>query len=136
MPFDGANLPSIDALNKLDAVMDLIGDEKRWCKSALVNSQGQMCLLGALRSIGSDALLKPHILHAVLEVTGAKFRTIESFNDHRSTDHSVVLQVLRRTRENIVMGHSPMTGCGASLYEGWQAQLRGWCYRLCLTVRR
>lgn len=134
MPFDGTNLPSIDALEKLDAVMHLLHDESRWCKRALVNAEGQMCLMGALRSAGSDAALKPHILYAIQEVTGARFRTIESFNDHRYTTHAVVLEVLRRTGANIALGHPPSPPRSPSLGERCQSYLRSRYYRLGLTI--
>jgi len=134
MPFDGTNVPSIDGLDKLDAVMELLHDESRWCKRALINADGQMCLMGALRSAGADAALKPHILYAIQEVTGARFRTIESFNDHRYTTHAVVLEVLRRTGENIALGHPPRSPRAASLAERCQGHLRNWCHGLGLMI--
>ncbi len=107
MPFDGTTFPRGDALDKIDAVTALLADERRWCKGSLVNAGGQMCLMGAMRSVGSDAALRPLVLQAVQEVTGKRFRTIESFNDHHGTTHAMVLQVLQRTRENVAAGRLP-----------------------------
>ena len=132
MPFDGTNFPRSDTLGKIDAVTALIADERRWCKGSLINAGGQMCLIGAMRSVRSDAVLKPLVLQAVQEVTGKRFRTIESFNDNHGTTHAVVLQVLERTRQNIVAGRLPggvpPVPIGArcrSLLQRWTMRFRG-----------
>lgn len=132
MPFDGINFPRSDTLDKIDAVTALLADERRWCKGSLINAGGQMCLMGAMRSARSDAVLKPLVLRAVQEVTGKRFRTIESFNDNHGTTHAVVLQVLQRARENVVAGRLPGgappvpigTHC-RSLLQRWTVRFRG-----------
>jgi len=130
MPFDGTTFPRGDALDKIDAVTALLADERRWCKGSLVNAGGQMCLMGAMRSVGSDAALRPLVLQAVQEVTGKRFRTIESFNDHHGTTHAMVLQVLQRTRENVAAGRLPGGAPPMSMGTRCRSLLRRWATRL------
>jgi hypothetical protein len=104
MPFDGTESPRILVLSKLDAAIEFLNDEKRWCKGSLLNLAGQMCLLGALRRAEAEDELKPLILNAAREVTGRRFRSIEKFNDHAKTTHATVLTVLHRTRHGIESG--------------------------------
>jgi hypothetical protein len=106
MPFDGTTFPSTHAVDRIDAVITLIGDERRWCKGALFNGSGQMCIAGALKQVEAETVLRPLVVRAAREVTGRHFWTVESFNDSRSTTHDVVMTVLYRTRENIVGGRS------------------------------
>ena len=104
MPFDGAESPRILVLGQIDAAMELLDDEKDWCKGSLLNLAGQMCLLGALRRVEAEEELKPLILSAAREVTGRRFRSIEKFNDHAKTTHAAMLAVLHRTRLGIESG--------------------------------
>lgn len=104
MPFDGIESPRMLALGKLDAAIEFLDDEKRWCKGSLLNLAGQMCLLGALRRVEAEEELKPLILSAAREVTGRRFRSIEKFNDHAKTTHRTVMAVLYRTRLGLESG--------------------------------
>ncbi len=113
MPFDGTSYRRNDALAKIDAVIDLLSTQDRWCKGALKNLMGQRCLMGAMQE-ASAVVLKPYILDAVRDVTGKSYHNIESFNDRRSTTHAVLLEVLQRTRQNIELGRVPaLTRSGA-----------------------
>jgi hypothetical protein len=49
-------------------------------------------------------VLQKPILQAAREVSGKRYWRIEFFNDDPRTTHSDVLQVLRRTRENMIAG--------------------------------
>jgi hypothetical protein len=104
MPFDGLSSPNLLALEKLDGARELLSDPRRWCKGSLVNEFGQMCTLAALRRVGAEDELKPLILMVARDVTGRTFRSIERFNDHHRTTHATVLQVLDRTRAELVSG--------------------------------
>jgi hypothetical protein len=104
MPFDGRNVPLTDALIKLDAVAELLREEKRWCKGALINRRGQMCLLGAMYRTGSDALLSQCLVLAAQDLTGVPYARIESFNDAPDTTHQAVLELLRRAHDGIETG--------------------------------
>lgn len=110
MPFDGTSFHRNEALDRIEAAIELIADERHWCKGSLVNAAGQRCVIGALLSAHSDVvLLKPLVLQAAHEITGRTFRTVESFNDHHATTHAVVLEVLRRTRDNIETGRASLS---------------------------
>ncbi len=104
MPFDGAEYPNLEVLGKLEATRELLSDQQRWCQGLLVNVAGQMCLLAALRRSGAGNELTSLVLTAAREVTGRSFRSIERFNDHKTTTHVIVLQVLDRTRDGLVSG--------------------------------
>jgi len=106
MPFDGTGFALVEHLNKIDAIIDLLGAPERWCKGALRSRDGRYCLRGAINAIGNAAPLEPVILGAIVEVTGKNYRHIESFNDHPHTDHEQVCAVLLRARDNIVTGKS------------------------------
>lgn len=123
MPFDGTTSPHLHRLILIDAVIDVLRDEERWCKGALINRRGQMCLMGAMRRTHGDNELRPAILQAIKEVTEQDFRTIESFNDHRATTHDRLMQVLIRARSNIEFGRAaekPRMGDGATWRSLWQ----------------
>ena len=49
MPFDGTGHEGrIDALDKMDKVIDLLSREVRWCKQQLRSYDGRRCILGAM----------------------------------------------------------------------------------------
>lgn len=103
MPFDGVGLPADDKLYKIDAVIELLANPERWCKGALTSHNGRHCIRGAM--IAANAIdLEAPVLAAIREVAGKRFRRIESFNDHPATEHAQMLQVLARTRDNIMAG--------------------------------
>ena len=123
MPFDGLTSPNLVALEKLEIARELLGDPRRWCKGSLMNEFGQMCTLAALRRVDAEDELKPLILMAAHEVTGRTFRSIERFNDHHKTTHAMVLQVLDRTRAELVSGRYRV-GSPASLFNRWRSVCR------------
>lgn len=105
MPFDGHEFsPRIDALEKIDRVIEQLLTEDRWCKGALYTVDGRRCILGAMQAVEGAMILKHPILQAIQEVTGRRYKAIEVFNDRRTTTHAQVLAVLRRARENILGG--------------------------------
>ena len=104
MPFDGVGFVSNESLQKIDAVIDLLGSPDKWCKGALRSHDGRYCIRGAVRAVDAADLLEPTILNAIGEVAGKRFRRIESFNDHPNTSHEQVVAVLTRARDNIVSG--------------------------------
>jgi hypothetical protein len=102
MPFDGTGYEGrVQALDKMDRVIDLLSDPRRWCKKRLRTPDGRYCLLGAIRAEGLVSELVAPLLLAIEQVTGHSWR-IEEFNDHRRTTHALVLKVLGRARENIL----------------------------------
>jgi hypothetical protein len=130
MPFDGVGFVSDEALQKIDAVIDLLATPNKWCKGALRSHDGRYCIRGAVRSIDAADLLEPTILRAVGEVAGKRFRRIESFNDHPNTSHEQVLAVLERTRETIAAGKRVTTPLNETPQVTWFAAKRtavlGW----------
>ena len=102
MPFDGIGYEGrIEALNKMDKVIHLLSDHKRWCKKQLQTHDGRRCILGAI--MAADAVsLEASIFAAITEVTGRDYGRIEMFNDHPLTTHARVLKVLHQARENII----------------------------------
>ena len=104
MPFDGTGYEGRNpALDKMDKVIDLLSDERRWCKRQLQTPDGRYCILGAMRAADAVAELKAPILRAIEQVTGHAWR-IENFNDQPTTTHALVLSVLHQARENIISG--------------------------------
>ena len=129
MPFDGTESPRFLVLGKLDAAIEFLEDEKRWCKGSLLNLAGQMCLLGALRRVDAEDELKPLILSAAREVTSRRFRSIEKFNDHAKTTHATVMAVLYRTRLGLesgryVVDRTHPAGAMHRLWRGLRARLQ------------
>jgi hypothetical protein len=105
MPFDGTGYEGrIEALEKMDKVIDLLGREDRWCKQQLRSYDGRRCILGAMMAADATIALKEPILLAIRQVTGRDYLRIEMFNDHPLTTHGLVLRVLGQARENIVNG--------------------------------
>ena len=56
MPFDGRDYSTrIDALEKIDRVIEQLPSEERWCKGALYTVDGRRCILGAMQAVnGAD----------------------------------------------------------------------------------
>jgi hypothetical protein len=105
MPFDGSEYEVQNhALDQIDRVIALLATEDKWCKRVLESADGQRCILGAMRAALAVIALKTPITQAIEQVTGRHYVRIESFNDHPSTTHPLVLQVLHQTRENIRAG--------------------------------
>jgi hypothetical protein len=131
MPFDGVGFVANESVDKLDAVIDLLGMPDRWCKGALRSHDGRYCIRGAIRAVNGADLLEPAILQAIGQVAGRRFRRIEAFNDHPNTSHDEVVAVLARARHNIDAASSPGTATGlrqqaASLLGWWRGAVFGW----------
>lgn len=105
MPFDGTGYEGrIEALDKMDKVIDLLAREDRWCKQQLRSYDGRRCILGAMMAADATIALKEPILLAIKQVTGRDYLRIEMFNDHPLTTHALVVRVLNQARENIING--------------------------------
>jgi hypothetical protein len=105
MPFDGTGYEGrIEALDKMDKVIDLLAREDRWCKQQLRSYDGRRCILGAMMAADATIALKEPILLAIKQVTGRDYLRIEMFNDHPLTTHALVVRVLSQARENIING--------------------------------
>lgn len=103
MPFDGTGYEGcFEALEKIDKVIDLLGDESRWCKKQLQTLHGRRCIVGAMKAADATYELNAPILRAIEQVTGRNHFRIEIFNDHPLTTHALVVQVLHRARENLL----------------------------------
>ncbi len=124
MPFDGVGFVTHESLDKLDAVLELIGTPDRWCKGALRSHDGRYCIRGAVRAVDGSELLEPAILQAVVELAGRRFRRIEAFNDHPNTSHDQIVAVLSRARDNIMAGRP--VGNMARLRETTASMLASW----------
>lgn len=98
MPFDGVGFAGNETLEKIDAVIDLLGTPNHWCKGAMTRGP-RYCIRGAVRAVGADHRVNTVILQAIHEIAGKRFRRIESFNDHPNTSHEQVLAILSRARE-------------------------------------
>jgi len=105
MPFDGTGYESrIDALERMDKVIELLSREDRWCKQQLRSYDGRRCILGAMMAADATVALKDPILLAIRQVTGRDYLRIEMFNDHPLTTHALVVKVLHRARDNVITG--------------------------------
>jgi hypothetical protein len=105
MPFDGREYSQrIDALEKIDRVIEQIPSAERWCQGALYTIDGRRCILGAMQAVPGAMALKQPILQAIQEVTGRRYTAIETFNDRRTTTHAQVTAVLRQARRDIIDG--------------------------------
>jgi hypothetical protein len=104
MPFDGIDAFDNHPIAKLGAVERMLATEQQWCKGRLRDAHGRHCLVGAIEAVGGRQVLQKPILQAAREVSGKRYWRIEFFNDDPRTTHADVLQVLRRTRENMVDG--------------------------------
>jgi hypothetical protein len=116
MPFDGIGLEGrIDALDRIDRVINLLSREDRWCKQQLRSFDGRRCILGAMMAADATITLKEPILLAIKQVTGRDYLRIEMFNDHPMTTHATVTKVLNQARTNIAHGVTePLRGAGPS----------------------
>lgn len=102
MPFDGISYERrLKALDKMNQVIQLLGDERRWCKRELETDDGRRCVVGALIAVDADTLLKEPIRCAIEQVTGEYYLKVEAFNDHPQTTHALVIRVLEQARANI-----------------------------------
>jgi hypothetical protein len=129
MPFDGTGLEGrIEALDKMDKVLDLLAREDRWCKQQLRSYDGRRCILGAMMAVDATIALKEPILMAIKQVTGRDYLRIEMFNDHPLTSHALVVKVLQQARDNIVNGVAaripPAPPAGAAT--GWSTSIKPW----------
>ena len=105
MPFDGNDDESrIGILDKLEDVIALLSDKRRWCQGQLQTADGRYCIGGAMMAVGATLALRPPILQAIEQVTGLDYARIERFNDHPQTTHGLVMKVLHKARENIMGG--------------------------------
>lgn len=121
MPFDGTGFDGRGkTLAKMDRVIDLLSEERRWCKRQLQTPDGRRCIVGAMVAADAAVELKRPILLAIEQVTGHRAR-IEAFNDDPRTTHALVVKVLHRARANIASEASPATDRGvrpwAALYQ-------------------
>jgi hypothetical protein len=114
MPFDGTRYEGRNpALDKMDKVIDLLSDERRWCKRQLRSPGGRYCILGAMQAARAVAELKAPVLLAIKQVTGHTWPRIEYFNDHPTTTHAQVVRVLWQARENVISGAPQAVQTGA-----------------------
>ena len=109
MPLDGSEYEVRNhALDQIDRVIALLATEDKWCKRALRRPDDRRCILGAMREAGAsialNAPIKQAIEQAIEQVTWRSCWSIQSFNDHETTTHPLVLRVLHQTRENIRAG--------------------------------
>lgn len=103
MPLDDTGFGRrMEALEKIDQVIDLLASEDRWCKHQLVTDDGRRCIMGGLQAVHGTTVLVPPIRLAIRQVTGRNFRRIESFNDDDTTTHTLVVTVLHQARNNIL----------------------------------
>ena len=119
MPLDGTGFRGNGRLEKIDAVIGLLADERRWCQGKLVSEDGKRCILGAIQAAGAVGELERPILLAIKQVTGHRYHRIESFNDARSTSHALVVQVLYRARDNILNEVAELMPGGATPAPRW-----------------
>jgi hypothetical protein len=131
MPFDGVGFVANESVDKLDAVIDLLGTPERWCKGALRSHDGRYCIRGAIRAVNGAELLEPAILQAIGQVAGRRFRRIEAFNDHPTTSHDQIVAVLARARHNFEAGptlgsSSRLRQRAASILAWWRGAMLGW----------
>jgi hypothetical protein len=101
MPFDGNDH---DIIDKLDEVIALLSNKRRWCQGQLRTPDGRYCIGGAMMAVDATLALRTPILHAIEEVTGRDYVRIERFNDHPGTTHGLVIKVLCKARENLSGG--------------------------------
>jgi len=90
-----------DALEKIDKVIALLAIEDKWCKFFAETSDRRRCLWGAMWVEDATRILDVPILEAIRQVTGHHHWDIDTFNDHPTTTHATVLEVLHQARHNI-----------------------------------
>ena len=71
MPFDGVGFPIDDRISKIDQVIDLLATPTQWCKAQFKTRDGRYCIRGAMTAVEGADFLKPIMLQAIREVTGA-----------------------------------------------------------------
>ena len=132
MPLDDAGFGRrIEALEKIDKVIELLATEDRWCKRELISPDGRRCILGAVQAVDGTTVLLLPIRLAIRQVTGRNFHRIEAFNDHTSTSHALVVRVLHQARENIINGieERSIRSASVSTKTSWSMamqRLRAW----------
>ena len=129
MPFDGIGYDGrIEALDKMDKVIDLLAREDRWCKQQLRSYDGRRCILGAMMAADATVALKEPILLAIKQVSGRDFLRSEMFNDHPLTTHAMVLRVLHQARENIIARatQAPAALTPSATRPRWSGALKSW----------
>ena len=100
MPFDGTRYERrVPSLETMDRLIDLLGDENRWCRGQLRSPDGRYCIAGAMHAVGATRDIKNAVLLAIGQVTGRHHCSIENFNDYSRTTHALVMSVLRQARE-------------------------------------
>ena len=104
MPFDGIDGFDNHPIAKLGAVERMLATEQQWCKGRLRDAHGRHCLVGAIEAVGGRQVLQKPILQAAREVSGKRYCVRARTIDDPRTTHADVLQVLRRTRENMIDG--------------------------------
>jgi hypothetical protein len=125
MPFDGTGYEGrIEALDKMDKVIDLLAREDRWCKQQLRSYDGRRCILGAMMAADATIALKEPILLAIKQVTGRDYLRIEMFNDHPLTTHGLVVRVLQQARENVLNGVTGRPAAPADSGTTWLGSLK------------
>ena len=63
MPFDGTEHEGlIEVLEKMDRVIGLLSNERRWCKGVLYTHEGRRCIVGAMMLADAVIELKKPIL--------------------------------------------------------------------------
>ncbi len=112
MPFDGVEIP-LDTLGKFDQAIELIESSAQWTKYAYRTPNGRYCIKEALNIAGVAEIFEPVVLRMAEAVMDRNFCCIESFNDHPQTAHADVIDVLRRTREDVVAGKIKLPSPGA-----------------------
>lgn len=125
MPFDGSEHPTSKALEKLDRVIASLSTPDRWCKGTEATADSRRCIVGALRAQKAQRLLQPAVLQAIAEVTG-RHSAVQEFNDRLSTSHELMLEVLRRAREDIATGRHALPDESRPREAKWKA-LFGLC---------
>jgi hypothetical protein len=125
MPFDGVGFAATnDYLQKIDAVIDLIGTPERWAKGSFRTVDGRYCLRGAIRTLDQSEVLGPIILDAINQTTWKYYWNIERFNDNVLTDHGAILAVLAKARENIAAGRFVGAPIQPKLSRWWDDMMR------------
>ena len=108
MPFDDLILEEqSDALAKIDKVIALLATEDKWCKFFAESSDGRRCLWGAMWTEDATSIVEKPVLDAIRQVTGEHHWQIDTFNDHPTTTHAAILEVLHQARYNIRTATAP-----------------------------
>ena len=129
MPFDGVEFFADQYLQKIDAVIDLIGTADRWGKGSFRTPDGRYCLRGAIRALDTSEALGPVVLDAINQVTWRRYWHIERFNDSAWTNHELVLAVLIIARENIAAGRfviAPRLTTRRTVFRRWWSRAAAW----------